>query len=115
MLFKSPLIKSLDYWKTMETLSEIWPFAVGHQKLIFNFLGAAVIGLILLNIFSALRQHLPIQKLLSGLFVEIGAQNGIEKNLRILLILLLVTGFIALIIDTQVNGMQLVNLQSIQK
>ena len=99
----------------MEALSEIWPFAVGHQKFIFNFSGAAVFGLILLNIFSALRQHLPIQKVLSGLFVEIGTQNKIEKNLRILLIVLLVTGFIALIIDTQVNGMQLVNLKEIQK
>ena len=99
----------------METLSEIWPFAIGHQELIFNFSGAAVIGLILLNIFSAFRQRLPIQKVLSGLFVEIGTQNKIEKILRVLLITLLLTGFITLIIDTQANGMQLVNLNEINK
>jgi len=98
----------------METLFEIWPFAVGQQKLIFNFVGAAVIGLILLNILSAIRQGLPIQKVLSGFFVEIGTQNKIEKNIRMALIIFLVAGFIVLVIDTQVNGMQLVSLQELR-
>jgi len=99
----------------METLSEIWPFVVGQQKFIFNFSGAAVIGLIVLNILSSIRQGLPIQKVLSSLFVEIGTQKRIEKNIRIALIILLVAGFIALVIDIQVNGMQLVNLKELKQ
>lgn len=98
----------------METLSEIWPFAVGQQNLIFNFAGAAIVGLILLNVFTAIRQGLPIIKVLSGLFVIIETQKRIEKNIRIVLIILSVVGFISLVIDTQVNGVQLVNLQEIK-
>jgi hypothetical protein len=52
----------------MEIIFEIWPFTVGQQKLIFNFGGAVVIGLILLNVFSALRQKLSFQKVISGFF-----------------------------------------------
>ena len=70
-----------------------------------------VVGLILLNSFSAIRQGLSLQKILSGLFVEIGTQNKIEKNIRIALIIFLGTGFIALVIDALVNGIQIVNLQ----
>ena len=93
----------------MAALSEIWPFVPGQQHLIFDVTGIAVIGLIALNIFSALRQRLPIHKVISGLFVEIPNASTIEKRLRLVLIGFLLLGFLVLVLDVQVNGMQLID------
>ena len=93
----------------MEIIAEYWPFSVGHQKLILNISGFFIIGLIILNLFSALRQDLPLRKVISVIYTETSNFNKIEKAMRVLLITLLITWFIVLFIDIQVNGMQLIN------
>ena len=93
----------------MEILIKIWPFGVGQQIYILYFGCLAVFGLIVLNLFTALRQKLPVQKVLSGIFNEIETQNKTEKILRIVLLNFLWISFFVLVIDTQVNGMQIIN------
>lgn len=93
----------------MAWLSDVWPFVPGQQHLIFHVTGLSIVGLIALNIFSALRQRMPIQKLISGLFVEIPTANAIEKRIRLALIGFLLLGFLTLVLDVQVNGMQMID------
>jgi hypothetical protein len=93
----------------MAWLSDVWPFVPGQQHLIFNVTGLSIVGLIALNIFSALRQRMPIQRLLSGLFVQIPTANAIEKGIRLALIGFLLLGFLTLVLDVQVNGMQMID------
>ncbi len=93
----------------MAWLAEIWPFAPGQQHMIFNVAGSAVIGLIALNVYSAVRQRLPLQKVLSGFFVEIGTSSGVEKRIRFVLMAWLLLGFLVLVLDVQVNGNQIVD------
>lgn len=87
----------------------MWPFYHGQQHLIFSLTGIGIIGLIALNVFSALRQRMPMQRVLSGLFTQIPTNNRIEKALRLMLFVWLVLGFVMLVVDTQINGMQLVD------
>lgn len=70
-----------------------------------------MIGLVAVNVFSALRQGMPIQKLLSGLFAQVPTNNKAEKVVRALLIVWVVLGFMTLVIDVQINGMQLVDME----
>jgi len=93
----------------MEMIIEIWPFTVGQQRLIFNATGAAIIGLILLNVVSSIRQRLPFEKVLLGVFKGVDGLNEIEKKIRLLLFILALIGFFVLVLDTQINGVQLVN------
>lgn len=93
----------------MGWLTEIWPFAPGQQRAIFNVVGLAIFGLIALNVYSAHRQRVPIQRVLAAFFAEIGTANRAEKWIRVLLIGWLLIGFLVLGLDVQVNGMQLVD------
>lgn len=93
----------------MEILIRIWPFVVGQQIFILYFGCLAVFGLIVLNVFTAFRQKLSIQKVLSGIFNEIETQNKTEKILRLVLLNLLWVSFFVLVIDTQINGIQIIN------
>lgn len=99
----------------MGALSEIWPFASGQQRLIFDVVGAAVIGLIILNLISATRQGFPIQKVLVGLFFHVDTKNKIEKNIRVFLLTIAVGAFFVLVVDVHVNGIQLMDLQELRK
>jgi len=93
----------------MEMINEIWPFAVGQQHLIFNVSGLAVLGLIGLNFFSAIRQKSSIQKVVASIFVASKKLSKTEVVLRAVLLGLLVISFLLLIIDVKVNGMQLIS------
>lgn len=91
----------------METFAEIWPIAAGQQGFIFNFAAAAVVGHILLNFFSIIRQGLPIKQLVLGLFTNIGVKNKIERVISSALLAILWCSFFVLIIDVLFNGIQL--------
>ena len=93
----------------MAWLSDVWPFVPGQQHLIFQVTGLSIVGLIALNIFSALRQRMPIHKVMSGLFVQISTASAIEKRLRLALIVFLLLGFLVLVLDIQVNGMHMID------
>jgi hypothetical protein len=93
----------------VDWLAEIWPFAPGQQRSIFYVTGLAIFGLIALNLYSALRQQLPLQKVIGAFFSEIGTTNRVEKCIRVLLIGWLLVGFLVLVLDAQINGMQLVD------
>ena len=93
----------------MAWLTDMWPFVPGQQHMIFNVTGLAIVGLIALNIWSAVHQSMPIHKVISGLFVQIPASSAIEKRVRLALIAFLLLGFLVFVIDIQVNGMQMVD------
>ena len=93
----------------MAWLTEIWPFVPGQQHMIFNITGLGIVGLIVLNIVSALRQRMPIHKVMSAMLVQIPTSSAMEKRLRVALIGFLLLGFLVLVIDIQVNGMQMVD------
>ena len=93
----------------MTWITQMWPFNFGQQHVIFSITGISIIGLIALNAFSALRQRMPIQKLLSALFMQVPTNSRVEKIVRVLLIAWLVLGFAILVLDIQINGMQLVD------
>lgn len=93
----------------MNWIASMWPFDHGQQHLILSLTGVSIIGLIVLNVFSALRQRMPMQRILSGLFTQVPTNNRIEKALRLMLFVWLVLGFVILVLDTQINGMQLVD------
>ena len=93
----------------MTWITQNWPFIYGQQHAILSFTGIGIIGLIAVNAFSELRQGMPIQKLLSGLFAQVPTNNKAEKIVRALLIVWLVLGFMTLVLDVQINGMQLVD------
>ena len=96
----------------MEIINELWPFTVGQQRLIFNATGTAIIGLILLNVISAIRQSLPLKKVLLGVFVGIDSLSKTERKIRLLLIIFSLIGFLVLVLDMQINGVQLVNREA---
>ena len=87
----------------------MWPFVPGQQHLIFDVTGIAIVGLIALNIVSALRQRMPIKKVVSGLFVLTPNATVVEKRVRLALMGTFFLGFIVLLVDIQVNGMQIVD------
>ena len=91
----------------IEALNEIWPANVGLQRLAFNFAATAFIGHKLLNIYSAIRQNLPITRMFFGLFTGIGLKNMVEKIISLVLLTVLWCSFLVLIIDALVNGIQL--------
>jgi len=93
----------------MGWLTDIWPFVPGQQREIFYVTGLAILGLMALNVYSAFRQRLPVQKVLAAFFSEISTTSKIERYTRIVLLCWLVLGFLVLVLDTQVNGMQLVD------
>lgn len=93
----------------MTWIIQNWPFIYGQQQAIFSFTGMSIVGLVTVNVFSALRQGMPIQKILSGLFVQVPTNNKVEKIVHALLIVWLVLGFMTLVLDVQINGMQLVD------
>ncbi|HEY7656377.1 MAG TPA: hypothetical protein VH881_05875 [Burkholderiales bacterium] len=93
----------------MAWLADMWPFTPGQQHAIFYVTGLSIIGLIALNIYSALRQGMPILKVMSGLFMEIPNASASEKRIRLVLLGFLLLGFLVLIVDIQVNGMQMVD------
>ena len=93
----------------MEWLTDIWPFVLGQQHAIFRVAGLAIIGLIGLNVYSALRQRLPIRDVIAALFSEVGAASKAEKWVRLALIGWLLVGFLVLLLDIQVNGLQIID------
>ena len=93
----------------MAWLAELWPFVPGQQHLIFNVTGLGVIGLLVLNLFSALRQRMPTQKLLAAVFTEVSTQSRGERYIRYVFITWLVVGFLVLVLDIQINGNQIVD------
>ena len=93
----------------MEWLSQIWPFVPGQQHLIFRIAGLSIIGLIALNLISALRQGLPVGSVLSGLFVQVPTSNAIERRIRFVLIAFSLVCFLVVVLDIQINGMQLID------
>ena len=100
----------IQYGKIMEFISQIWPFSPGQQETIFQVAGFAIIGIILLNVVSTIRQKLPISKVISGLFTFVPNQNKIEKTIGKILYALLILGFFIVVIDVLVNGNQIVNI-----
>jgi hypothetical protein len=92
----------------MAWLTDVWPFAPGQQHMIFYVTGLSIVGAIALNIFSAWRQGMPMLKALSGLFVEIPNASVTEKRIRLILLAFLLLGFLVLIVDIQINGMQMI-------
>jgi hypothetical protein len=93
----------------MSGLSEIWPFVPGQQWAIFYVTGLAVLGLMALNLYLAFRRGMPIERAVGAFFSEISATTKLEKRTRAVLIVWLVVGFLILVLDTQVNGMQIVD------
>ena len=93
----------------MAWLTDVWPFAPGQQHMIFYVTGLSVVGAIALNFFSARRQGMPILKVLSGLFVEIPNASVTEKRIRLVLLAFLLLGFLVLMVDIQINGMQMID------
>jgi hypothetical protein len=93
----------------MGWLTDIWPFVPGQQRAIFYVTGLAILGLMALNLYSTFRQRLPIQKVIAAFFSEIGTANKVERCIRVVLIGWLVIGFLVLVLDAQINGMQLVD------
>ena len=86
-------------------------FIPGQQKSLFLIPGFAVIGLIALNIISALRQKLPIKKLAASPFSDVTKKNKVETIIGVVLYVILVLGFFVVVIDTQVNGNQIVDMK----
>jgi hypothetical protein len=93
----------------MSWLTEIWPFVPGQQRAIFNVTGLAIVGLLALNVYSAFRQGLPIQKVLAAVFSETGNFTKVEKCIRVVLLAWLLIGFLIVGLDIQINGMQIVD------
>lgn len=96
----------------MEFLNEIWPFSYGHQKTLFYVPGIAILGLIALNIASAIRQKLPLQGLLSSPFSYVAKKSKTEIVISIILNACLFIGFFILLIDVLINGNQIVNMEA---
>jgi hypothetical protein len=95
----------------MAWLAEMWPFVPGQQHLIFKAAGLGVMGLLALNLFSAWRQRMPVQKLVAALFTEVSTQSRVERYLRNALLGWVLLDFLALVLDVQINGMQLMDAQ----
>ena len=95
----------------MAWLAELWPFVPGQQHLIFKAVGLGVMGLLALNLFSAWRQRMPVQKLVAALFTEVSTQSRGERYIRYALLGWVLLGFLALVLDVQINGMQLMDAQ----
>jgi len=95
----------------MEFINNIWPFVPGQQEIIFQVAGFAVFVLITVNIASAIRQQLPSAKILSALFVPIPNANKVEKIIGIIFLILLAIGFLATVVDIQVNGNQVLKIK----
>ena len=94
----------------MEYLIKIWPFVPGQQETIFQIAGLGIIGLIILNVTSSIRQKLPTSKIVSGLFAYIPNKNKVEIIIGKLLYAILMLGFFATLIDILINGNQLIQV-----
>jgi len=99
----------------MEELASIWPFNEGHQVLIFHAGGIVVYSLIALNLISSLRQKLPLKTIVSSIFSGALIKSNIEKTIELLLSILLAVCFLILVLDTQINGMQLISEADFEK
>ena len=92
----------------MDALRSIWPFVPGHQEFIFQLTGAAVVGLIVLNVCIALSHEISLRSVISSCFTEVGRPSRIQRALRVVLLGWLVLGFVVLVVDVRVNGIQIV-------
>ena len=117
----------------MEYIIEIWPFVPSQQEDIFRISGFAIIGLTILNIASAIRQRLSFSKIVRGLFTRLNPvrqgmpfsktarayfapivlKNKIETIIEAILVATLILGFLVLLMDISINGMQIIDIKEL--